>query len=376
MGSFLHTSDWQLGITRHFLDEGVGERYAHDRFERIRRMGEIARDEGCLFVVVCGDVFEANEVGRKTILRSLSAMSEIPVPVYLLPGNHDPLNETSVYRNRIFVENKPANVIVLENGNPVSAAEGMELVAAPWRAKRLAENPLHPLLRDLKPAEGMVRVIAAHGEVDALSPMSASATRLSFDAMRAALADGRAQYFALGDKHSLTRVDSEGRIWYSGTPEATAFREPDPGYVNVVSLSPEKAGVKSVRVGTWTFKEIEEESLTRDADVAGLLQTLSAIPEKERCVLRLRLAGLLGLSGTVTLREKLAGLRDLFASFECDMERLHTGVEVHDIEAGGFTGFAAATAMLLKEKAGTGGDAAAAARDALMLLAMLNKTAE
>jgi hypothetical protein len=30
---FLHTSDWQLGMTRHFLSEGAQEKYSQARFD-------------------------------------------------------------------------------------------------------------------------------------------------------------------------------------------------------------------------------------------------------------------------------------------------------------------------------------------------------
>jgi hypothetical protein len=52
---FLHTSDWQLGMTRHFLSEGAQERYSQARFDAIRAMGRIAKEENCQFMLVCGD---------------------------------------------------------------------------------------------------------------------------------------------------------------------------------------------------------------------------------------------------------------------------------------------------------------------------------
>ena len=89
---FLHTSDWQLGMTRHFLSEGAQERYSQARFDAIRTMGRVAKDEKCQFMLVCGDAFESNQVDRKTVARALEALKEVPVPVFILPGNHDPLN--------------------------------------------------------------------------------------------------------------------------------------------------------------------------------------------------------------------------------------------------------------------------------------------
>jgi DNA repair exonuclease SbcCD nuclease subunit len=57
---FLHTGDWQLGMTRHFFSEGVQEGFAQSRFDAIRELRPIAKKEDCQFMLVCGDVFESN----------------------------------------------------------------------------------------------------------------------------------------------------------------------------------------------------------------------------------------------------------------------------------------------------------------------------
>lgn len=86
---FLHTSDWQLGMTRHYLEGEAQSRYTGDRVETIRRIGELARARGCAFVVVAGDVFEHANLSRRDVGRALDAMGSVGLPVYLLPGNHD-----------------------------------------------------------------------------------------------------------------------------------------------------------------------------------------------------------------------------------------------------------------------------------------------
>ena len=116
---FLHTSDWQLGMTRHFFSEGAQERYNQARFDVIRTLGRIAEEEKCQFMAVCGDAFESNQVERKTVARALEALKEVPVPVYILPGNHDPLNEVSVYRSSVFTQEKPAHVHLLDDSTAI-----------------------------------------------------------------------------------------------------------------------------------------------------------------------------------------------------------------------------------------------------------------
>jgi DNA repair exonuclease SbcCD nuclease subunit len=51
-------------MTRHYLskrgDDDPQARFTADRIETVRRLGDVARQEGCEFVVVAGDVFGAN----------------------------------------------------------------------------------------------------------------------------------------------------------------------------------------------------------------------------------------------------------------------------------------------------------------------------
>src|ERR1700674_5735857 len=110
---FVQTADWQLGMRPYYLDERTQELFAEARFDAIRQIGRVAQHEACDCVVVAGDVFE-NQPDRRTVARALDAMATIPLPVYLLPGNHDPLEPGSVYRSTAFTSRKPENVHVLD----------------------------------------------------------------------------------------------------------------------------------------------------------------------------------------------------------------------------------------------------------------------
>ena len=74
MVRFLHTSDWQLGMTRHFLEGEAQHRFTQSRIDRVRTVMQVAQDQECSFVVVAGDCFETNQVHRQTIVRTLEAL--------------------------------------------------------------------------------------------------------------------------------------------------------------------------------------------------------------------------------------------------------------------------------------------------------------
>ena len=54
LARFVHSGDWQLGMKRRFLGEEAQARFDEARFEAIRRIGRVAHEESCEFVVVLG----------------------------------------------------------------------------------------------------------------------------------------------------------------------------------------------------------------------------------------------------------------------------------------------------------------------------------
>jgi DNA repair exonuclease SbcCD nuclease subunit len=372
---FLHTSDWQLGMTRHFLAEGAQERYNQSRFDAIRTIGRIARDEKCQFILVCGDAFESNHVDRKTVARALEALKDVPVPVYILPGNHDPLNAASVYRSSTFIDRKPPQVQVIAAVAPIKVAEGVELVGAPWMSKRPVANPTEDAINALAPVTGITRICMGHGAVDTLMPDRESAGIISVAALERALAEGKIHFVALGDRHSLTKVGSGDRIWYSGTPESTDFQETQSGYAHIVEIGEGSVTTKPVQIGQWRFIERERVDLNTADDVEALRKSLEEIENKDRTVVRLNLVGSLSLTLSGALQNHILAAKDVFGAFDVRDDALLVLPDDMDFANLGFSGFADGTVQRLRSKIENGGEEGTVAREALMLLLRLARGA-
>ncbi len=371
MIKFLQTSDWQLGMTRHFFSEGTQERYSQARLDAIRTMGRIAREEGCLFMLVCGDAFESNQVDRKTVVRALEALKEVTVPVFMLPGNHDPLNAASVYRSSTFVERKPDQVHVIETAAPININEDVEIVGAPWMSKKPAVNPVEETLAALQPATGVTRICVAHGIVDQFTPDPEAQGVVAVEMLERAVSEGKVHFVALGDRHSLTRIGNGDRIWYSGTPESTDFAEVQSGYANVVEVDNGRISTKAVRVGEWCFTERNRVDLNTPDEVQALRRFLEDIENKERTVVRLNCVGSLSLSSRDELQAYLDTVKDVFAAFDMREDDLLVLPDEADFGDLGFSGFADATIKRLRTQISEGGGESVVARDALMLLMRL-----
>ncbi len=375
---FLHTADWQLGMTRHFLAGDAQPRYSAARRDAVAGLGALAAEVGAEFVVVAGDVFEHNQLAPQVIGQSLEAMRAIGIPVYLLPGNHDPLDASSVYTSALFTAECPDNVVVLDRAGVHQVRPGLEIVAAPWRSKAPTTDLVAEVLEGLRglPGGPVTRVLVAHGGVDVLDPDRDKPSLIRLAALDDALAGGAVHYVALGDKHSLTQVGGSGRVWYSGSPEVTNFDdvESDPGHVLVVDIDeshPRRAVTVTARdVGHWRFVTLQHH-VDSNRDIADLDLNLDQMSEKERTVVRLALTGSLTVTDRAALDACLDRYARLFAWLglwdrHTDLAVVPADGEFTDL---GIGGFAAAAVEELVETARAGDTASAV--DAQAALALL-----
>lgn len=373
MVRFVHTGDWQLGMTRHFLSAEAQARFADARLQVIRALGLLAGEHDAAFLLVCGDVFESNHVDRRVVVRALEALATCPVPVYLLPGNHDPLDAGSVYRSPTFLAHRPEHVTVLDD--VVAPCPGVELRPAPWHSKRPLADLVGQVCQDVPSDRSTVRVIAGHGAVDALAPAHDDPAAIRLATVERAIEEGGVHFVALGDRHSLTDVGRTGRVWYAGAPEPTDYDELAPGYATVVDVSADEVSVSHHHLATWRFVR-ETFRLDHRNDVAALGRWLAGLPDKERTVVQLGLTGTLSLADRADLDDLLDHHRDLFAAVETPPR--HTDIAVlpddEDFAAMDLVGFAAEAVEDLRGAAGAGDDAAPVARDALALLYRLSQT--
>ncbi len=365
MVRFLHSSDWQLGMTRYFLGADAQARFTEARIAAIERLGEVARDAGAAFVVVAGDVFETNRVGNKVVQGALDAMRDARVPFYLLPGNHDPLAPGSVYASERFERSKPGNVHVL-GPEPVKAAPGTWVAGVPWRSKQApGEGEVAAAAAALGRCAGE-RVLVLHGQVERAPDAAVTLERAWIER---AIREQGVGYVALGDRHSATDIGCEGRAWYSGAPEPTDYDELNPGKALLVDLDGGRCTVEERAIGRWKFVE-RRFDVHELADVERAFGEVEALPDPRRTILRLRVGGSGGPELRAAIEEAIAELRESFAAVE-DWERYATLVARaagEGWETLGMTGFAAETARELDALAVGDGEQARTASDALVLL--------
>ena len=381
---FVHTADWQLGMTRYFLNGEAQPRYSAARRDVVAGIGALAKDAGAEFVVVAGDVFEDNQLAPRDVSQSLEAMRAIGIPVYLLPGNHDPLDAASVYTSALFTAECPENVTVLDRAGVHEVRDGLRDRRCAVALQKADQRPDFRRARRVACRRGhrggVTRVVVGHGGVDIFEPDKDKPSLIRLAALEAAIERGAVHYIALGDKHSRTQVGATGRIWYSGSPEVTNYDdiEPDPGHVLLVDIDEDDprrpVTVAAQHVGRWRFLTLCR-TVDSSRDVADLDINLDLIPDKERTVVRLGLSGSLTVTDKAALDACLDRYARLFAALvpwdkQTDIAVIPADGEFDDL---GIGGFAAAAVDELVSTARSNGEDADDARAALALLLRLRR---
>ena len=103
---------------------------------------------------------------------------------------------------------------------------------------------------------------------------------------------------------------------------------------------------------------------------------MESLDQKERTVIKLNLVGSISLSQEAILRQTIDTISEVFASFQLRDDGLLVLPDDADFSGLGFSGFAATTIELLREKAAGEGSEKLAARDALILVMRLKAGAD
>lgn len=285
MLKLLHTADLHLGLESAQFDADARRRLARARMEVARNILLQAEQSAVDAVLWAGDIFdtpEPHEDWWRGFAKVLSERAGWTRPVFLLPGNHDPVRPGSVYhRDHPFRKLLPAWVHVIDSDqfeHPIGT-DGV-LVAAPCRSAAGAED-LALSLPSRAPDDTRIRIGMVHG-----STWDMEGHQTSFPISRDAAKLRGLDYLAIGDTHGYRVFTDDGHapIVYPGAPEQTRFGEQGAGHVVLVTIA--RAGavprLTPVKVGRWTWRDETVTSLEQLRRIAS--------EELSTTALRLKLA--------------------------------------------------------------------------------------
>lgn len=287
MLKLLHTSDLQLDSPFEFLAD-KGRLYRQQLLQTFKKIVELAGSGKYDMLLIAGDLFNDNRPSHVTVNSVIQLLTDIHIPVCILPGNHDCYEKTSIYRKVSF----PPNVRILSETPAYLDFPDLDLM--------IAGNAILTRHGQRSSIAGIVRqgnrhwfVVLAHGNVQIPGIVRTAERPIELSE----IADCGADYVALGDWHTF-RDYSQGHVkaFYSGCPEPTALDQNGSGFVASITLSERGVEVQPIKVGT-----IECDHLTVDVTGLSEQEVLEMIQARAKSILMLDVT----LTGLASIEQRL-----------------------------------------------------------------------
>lgn len=206
----------------------------------LRVVLEAARAAEADVAVLAGDTFEHNRLSHALLDRVRGLLTDAGRPVVILPGNHDPAIDDSVF-HRGIAELPNVHVLGVTHDEAVLfPALALEI----WGHAHRDYNDMDPL-KTARPRQSFWQIAVAHGHYEP-KPNRATNLRPSWLISEAEINATEADYVALGHWNRHVRVGGDGvEAYYSGSPDHA-------GTVNLVCLTSAGEVVVTREAVDWT----------------------------------------------------------------------------------------------------------------------------
>jgi DNA repair exonuclease SbcCD nuclease subunit len=200
----VHSSDLHIDSTR-----------VTETFHPLCRVLDTARSVNADVILLAGDIFDHNRLPLPLLNRTARLLSDVRVPVIILPGNHDCLTADSVYRRGGIGD--PENVHVLGvHSEEATVIEAFDVEI--WGKAHYDHKNMSPLAEP-RPRTTHRQIAMAHGH---WARTEADRHRAWLIHDEEILATG-ADYVALGHWPQATPAgDGQVQAFYSGSPDLAA----------------------------------------------------------------------------------------------------------------------------------------------------------
>lgn len=291
----LHTSDLHLEAKLDFL----GQKSQEHRKQLIKTFKELiakAVADKYDLVLIAGDLFDTpfpGESVKAEVIEGLKTLATHKIHLALIAGNHDRLEQGSVYFDKRFSEISPEFIHIFNSPDQTDwAIPALDLTVYGVSLTKQKDNS-SPLTKIQPKTTTRYSVGLLHGSLDLNSQNTNNPLN------RNELARANFQYIALGDWHSSLQVSAKPAVWYSGSPELIHIDQAGAGSFLSVELDNDTK-VTPVKIG-------RKESLKLTLDITGV-KTLTDLGHRWRQ---------LGIDNTQEkfIQLALTGVKDLTVKF-------------------------------------------------------------
>ena len=301
----LHTADWHLGKAFPEFDPEDRQKLTRARLNAVEQVFVEAESAAVDAVLCAGDVFDEpnpREEWWRPLLELLQKRTRPGRPIVLLPGNHDPLTEKSVYSpGHPFRQQLPPGAYMVDREDftlELGAEKQAVLYAIPCRSQAGANDPTEKFPARAAGDE-RIRIGMAHGQT-----FDIKGYQMNFPIRPENAKTRGLDYLALGDTHAFrNQGDDEVPVVYASAPEQTRFGKKRRGsrcWSTSGGAGPDRSSNRG-RSGGWQWRD---EFCTSLSQLERLLHEVGP-----NTVLRLKLMMSVTLAELDQVEKRLVELR-------------------------------------------------------------------
>ncbi|QLY79069.1 metallophosphoesterase family protein [Clostridium intestinale] len=273
----LHGADFHFDTPFKELSASMGEKRNEDIKKSFESLINIVKEEDVSILLLCGDIFD-NKCIKKSTLEFLKVRLESinKTKVFIVAGNHDPLNDRSFYNLLTW----PENVHIFSNDMEAVVLEDLKTVVY---GKSFSSNyEKTSLLKGFQvPVEHKeyINIMALHGEI-ARGEQENEYNPLTLEEIR----NSKLDYLALGHRHGFSNVKREWETFYaySGCPEGRGFDELGEKGIIIGEVYKGYNNLKFRAISQRVYELIEVDLTGINSQEEILRSIISSVDEKKR----------------------------------------------------------------------------------------------
>lgn len=273
----LHGADFHFDTPFKELSASMGEKRNEDIKKSFESLINIVKEEEVSILLLCGDIFD-NKCIKKSTLEFLKDRLESinKTKVFIVAGNHDPLNDRSFYNLLTW----PENVHIFSNDMEAVVLENLKTVVY---GKSFSSNyEKTSLLKGFQvPVEHKeyINIMALHGEI-ARGEQENEYNPLTLEEIR----NSKLDYLALGHRHGFSNIKREGETFYaySGCSEGRGFDELGEKGIIIGEVYKGYNNLKFRAISQRVYELIEVDLTGINSQEEILRLIISSVDEKKR----------------------------------------------------------------------------------------------
>ena len=275
---FLHCADVHLdtpfkGLSR--VNSGLAKSLKDVSKKVLENIIDVAITQQVDFMLIAGDLFDSEQKSLQSQLRckaQFEKLSKQNIKVYIIGGNHDPLNKPLNIK-------WPENVCFFPPGTPTTMeheimGKNIYIHGVSYKAPEEVENKL---LSFPKRREAGINIGLIHCEIGQGGPYSPCTL--------SELKGKGYDYWALGHIHKRSILLTEPYIIYPGSPQGKSIKEDKEKGCYVITVDGDTWSTEFIATHEvlWVQEDISIDNLTLDELMDKLQQKLMKIESKATC---------------------------------------------------------------------------------------------